>query len=53
MFPRKSDRCVLRYDNLVSNTLEELGKCLDFLGFPLSNKSESCVLDQIEGSFHR
>ncbi len=55
LFPNTSDLCVLKYETLIQpeNTLTELGRCLDFLGFPLTKKRIECLLENLEGAYHR
>nr|XP_006825199.1 PREDICTED: WSC domain-containing protein 1-like [Saccoglossus kowalevskii] len=44
---------VSRYDDLLNNTIAELTRMLDFLKIPGDNRRWHCVLNDMEGKFHR
>ncbi len=53
-FPNINDRCVLHFEELTGgNLLKELEKCLNFLGFSLNPEKINCLMDSLEGDYHR
>ena len=44
---------VVRYENLKSDLLGEVGRMCRFLGFDFGVRQKKCVLEHTEGNFHR
>ena len=49
----KKPLLVIRYENLKSDLLKEVGRICRFLGFEFTKRQRECVLNHAEGNFHR
>ena len=45
--------CLLTYDKLKMNIIEELRPVVKFLGYEINEELEQCILKNQEGDFHR
>ena len=45
--------CLISYDELKINTIDNLRPAVKFLGFEINNDLEQCILKNQEGNYHR
>lgn len=45
--------CVLVYENLLENAVQELKPCVEFLGYHIDAHLAQCISQEQEGSYHR
>ena len=45
--------CLVNYDKLKTNLIEELRSAVNFLGFEINEELEKCILTNQEGTNHR
>ena len=45
--------CLINYDEIKINTIENLKPAVKFLGFEINNELEQCILKNQEGIYHR
>ena len=45
--------CLLNYDEMKTNLIEELRPAVQFLGYEIDEELEQCILNNQKGDFHR
>ena len=49
----RANICVINYEALQQNLVQELTKCVSFLGFKIDEKLQKCILQHQTGSHKR
>ena len=53
MLQIKAKFCLINYDKMKKNVIEELKPAVQFLGYDINNELETCILKNQEGEYHR
>ena len=53
MLQIKAKFCIINYDEMKKNVIEELKPAVQFLGYDINKDLETCILKNQEGEYHR